>query len=260
MVVFTDFSKGRLGNQLFFVASTIGIAIKNKTTYEFTSQMGHSGINYQGMFKNSLPIVDIIPQKKLHQEKFSYYDVVLDNNDDVEIMGYFQSEKFFSHCEPLIRSQFEFKDELVSEVINKYPTIKDSLSIHIRRGDYVNQPNHHPVSPISYYENILNTIGDNYNNIFVFSDDIEWVKEKFIGEKYVFPSFENDCDTMSFILMSCAKDNVICNSTYSWWAAWLNKNETKKVYSPTHKEWFGLSYNNLDTKDLIPDNWIKIEY
>jgi hypothetical protein len=58
--------------------------------------------------------------------------------------------------------------------------------------------------------------------------------------------------------MSCAKDNVICNSTYSWWAAWLNKNKTKKVYSPTHKEWFGPSYNNLDTKDLIPDNWIKI--
>ncbi len=56
------------------------------------------------------------------------------------------------------------------------------------------------------------------------------------------------------------KDNVIGNSTYSWWAAWLNKNQNKKVYSPHYKQWFGTSYSNLDTKDLIPVNWIQTEY
>jgi hypothetical protein len=60
--------------------------------------------------------------------------------------------------------------------------------------------------------------------------------------------------------MSLAKDNVIGNSTYSWWAAWLNKNPNKKVYSPHYKQWFGLSYSNLDTKDLIPETWIQTEY
>jgi hypothetical protein len=60
--------------------------------------------------------------------------------------------------------------------------------------------------------------------------------------------------------MSLSKDNVISNSTYSWWAAWLNKNENKKVFSPHHKQWFGTSYSNLDTKDLIPNEWTQIEY
>ena len=148
----------------------------------------------------------------------------------------------------------------VDFVLSKYPNITNSLSIHIRRGDYVGQPNHHPVVPVSYYEKILNEISQDYNSIFVFSDDINWVKENFKGDKFIFPQFESNDDLNSFVLMTLAKDNVIGNSTYSWWAAWLNKNQNKKVYSPHYKQWFGTSYSNLDTKDLIPVNWIQTEY
>jgi len=257
MIVYTDFNKARFGNQLFFVSATIGIAIKNNTSYGFSSQMGHSGINYQSIFKNDLPITSTIPTNKFYQNGFGYEDIV---TEDAEIIGYFQSEKFFKHCEDIIKNQFEFKEDVIEYVKKEFPNISNSLTIHIRRGDYVNQPNHHPVVPVSYYEKIITDISKEYENIFVFSDDESWVKEKFVGEKYIFPSFNSNNDLNCFVLMSLAKDNIIGNSTYSWWAAWLNKNENKKVYTPTYKQWFGPSYSNLDTKDLIPDKWIQIEY
>lgn len=257
MIVYTDFNKARFGNQLFFVSATIGTAIKNNTDYGFTSQMGHSGIYYQGIFEKDLPITTVIPENKFHQSGFGYEEI---NVKHAELIGYYQSEKFFKHCEEVIRDQFKFKSNVVSFVLEQFPIIKESLSIHIRRGDYVNQPNHHPVVPVSYYEKILNQISNKYEKVFVFSDDIDWVKEKFVGDKFVFPQFDSNNDMNSFVLMSLAKDNVIGNSTYSWWAAWLNKNENKKVYTPNYKQWFGPSYSNLDTKDLIPENWIQTEY
>ena len=257
MIVYTDFNKGRLGNQLFFVSATIGIAIKNNTDYGFVSQLGHSGINYQSLFEKELPITNSIPDKKYYQNGFAFEDI---NETDAEMIGYFQSEKFFSHCEKQIREQFEFKDDSVYRILSKYPTVKDSLSVHIRRGDYVNQPNHHPIVPISFYKKILNEVLNDYPSVFVFSDDVSWAKNNFSDDKIVFPSFEMDDDLNSFVMMSLCKDNVIANSTFSWWAAWLNKNENKKVFSPHHKQWFGLSYSNLDTKDLIPETWIQTEY
>lgn len=257
MIVYTNFNQGRLGNQLFFVASTIGIAIKNNTNWGFSTQMGHGGINYQSIFEKEVPITSTIPSQKYHQNGFSFHEIEI---DDVELVGYFQSEKFFKHCETVIREQFEFKKTFVQKVLVDYPNIKNSLTIHIRRGDYVGQPNHHPTTPLSYYNKILNEIEYNYENVYVFSDDEDWVKQNFIGEKYIFPKFDIENDLYCFILMSLGRDNVISNSTYSWWAAWLNKNTNKKIYSPTHKNWFGSAYSNLDTKDLIPDNWIQIEY
>lgn len=257
MIVFTDFNKGRFGNQLFFVSATIGIALRNKTNYGFITQMGHSGINYQEIFEEKLPITNTIPEIKFHQNGFAYEEI---NIQDAELIGYFQSEKFFKHCENKIKDQFKIKDNVIKNVMLKYPNIQDSLSIHIRLGDYLNQQNHHPIFPFSYYEKILNKISNNYKSIFVFSDDIQLIKEKFIGDKFTFPVFDYNNDIYNFVLMSLAKDNIIGNSTFSWWAAWLNKNPNKKVFSPHHKQWFGPAYSNLDTKDLIPENWIQIEY
>lgn len=257
MIVYTDFNKARFGNQLFFVSATIGTALKNNTDYGFSSQMGHSGINYQSIFEKQLPITTTIPQTKHYQNGFGYEEII---TQDAELIGYFQSERFFENCKTVIREQFELKKEIVDFVLSKYPNITNSLSIHIRRGDYVGQPNHHPVVPVSYYEKILNEISQDYDSIFVFSDDINWVKENFKGDKFIFPQFESNDDLNSFVLMTLSKDNVIGNSTYSWWAAWLNKNQNKKVYSPHYKQWFGTSYSNLDTKDLIPVNWIQTEY
>lgn len=254
MIVYNDMRKGQLGNQLFFVASTIGIALKNNTTYGFTANLGYHNKDYQKIFKYDIPNqTTYVPKKQYHQEEFSYYDVVI--NEDVELYGYFQSERFFKHCEDLIRKQFEFKDEYVNNIKNKYDFLDNTCSVHIRRGDYVNQPNHHPLTPIKYYEKILNKIKGNYKKIIFFSDDNDWVSNQFKDDKYIIPEFDEDYDLNSFILMSLCQDNIICNSTFSWWAAWLNKNPNKRVFAPDPNTWFGKAYDHFNPKDIIPKEW-----
>lgn len=258
MIVYKDFSKGRLGNQLFFVAATMGIAKRNETTYSFCSDLGHSSIDYRLIFENSLPKTEYVPEKKYNQEGFGYTEINI--TEDTEIIGYFQSEKFFKNCENEVRHQFKFKKEIVDLVLTQYPEITKSASLHIRRGDYVNQPNHHPLMPFSYYEQFLADHKNEYDKIFIFSDDINWAKEIFQGDQYVFPTFDMNDDLYSFILLSLSKSIVIANSTYSWWAAWLNNNEDKKIYCPPHNKWFGSMYESLDTKDILLEDWNIINF
>ena len=185
---------------------------------------------------------------------------ILPKVKNITIHGYFQSEKFFNHCEDLVRKQFKFKEDIVNFITSKYSNTDKCLGVHVRRGDYVNQPNHHPVLPINYYTDIIEKSNDEYEKICVFSDDDEWVRSNFVGDKYIFPSFDVNNDLFSFILLSMMKDIVISNSTYSWWAAWLNKNKNKKIYSPHHSKWFGHMYDNLNTEDVIPEKWLKINF
>ena len=90
----------------------------------------------------------------------------------------------------------------------------------------------------------------------IFSDDINWCKEFFpdIPEKFKF--IDGNTDYEDLILMSLCKNNIICNSTFSWWAAWLNQNQDKKVIVPTN--WFGKAYANNKTDDIFCENWIKL--
>lgn len=258
MIVYKDFSKGRLGNQLFFVAATIGIAKKNNRNYSFCSDLGHGGIDYNFIFEKNLPKTDYVPENKYNQEGFGYCNINI--TEDTEIIGYFQSEKFFINCEKEIREQFKFKKEIVNLVLNQYPEITKSASLHIRRGDYVNQPNHHPLMPLVYYEQFLTNYADEYEKIFIFTDDINWAKEIYQGDKFIFPNFSDKNDLYSFVLLSQSKSIVIANSTYSWWAAWLNENKDKKIYCPPHNKWFGKLYSNLNTEDILPQDWKIIEY
>jgi len=257
MIVYREFNKGRIGNQLFFIASTIGIAIKNKTSYGFYSKMGYGGVDYQSIFENDLPITDYVPPKTYTQQGFGYYDIEI---DDVELIGYYQSEKFFIHCADIIKKQFSFKKNVMDFVSSQYPEHKECMGIHIRRGDYVDQPNHHPVLPIDYYNKVIENNKNQNKKVFVFSDDREWVKSVFVGDNFIFPHFSENDDLYSFVLLSMMKDIAISNSTFSWWAAWLSEDNNKIIYAPPHKSWFGPMYSNLETKDIIPERWIKINF
>lgn len=258
MIYFNDFQKGRLGNQLFFVASTIGIALKNRTTYSFGSNMGYGGIDYSIIFENQLPTSNQTFSNVYHQNGFNYSDIILTN--DSEIKGYFQSEKFFKHCEFEIKKQFKFKEFVVNEVVQKYPNIKNSASIHIRRGDYLNQLDYHPVIGFSYYKNFISNHTSDCEKIYVFSDDIEWCKNVFVDDRFIFPNFDDNNDLYSFVLLSQSKKIAISNSTYSWWASWLNQNENKQIYCFPHNKWFSKMYSNLNTEDILPKEWNIIEY
>ena len=114
--------------------------------------------------------------------------------------------------------------------------------------------NFHPQQSLDYYKQAIETVGPDKTFV-IFSDDIEWCKQNldFIGSKF-FISGNKDYEDM--YLMSLCNNNIITNSTFSWWGAWLNKNENKIVISP--KIWFGKNNSHLDTSDLYCDKWIKL--
>jgi hypothetical protein len=173
---------------------------------------------------------------------------------NVLLNGYFQSDKYFDKYKEEIKNLFSYPSEIIQQIQDKYKDIfkKETCSIHVRRGDYLKFPNHHPTQETSYYMKGVKKIG--MDKIFlVFSDDIQWCKDNF-PEMKNFVYIEGQKDYEDFLLMSSCKHNIICNSSFSWWAAWINQNSNKIVIAP--KKWFGPAYAHFDTKDLYCEDWI----
>ena len=249
MICFSRIGKfGRLGNQLFQIAATIGFAVENNVQAKFYKW------EYSDYFKTpidqSLNQYEII--NTIHERGINYNQLHYIKNSD--LVGYFQSEKYFKNCKDLIRKYFTFADSLIDyNIINP---VENSCSIHVRRGDYVNLQDYHPFPGMDYYRNAISYMKNKGVNIFyIFSDDIEWCKEHFsyIDEIiYV----EGNIDIKDLALMSICKNNIIANSSFSWWGAWLNGNENKIVISPS--VWFGPSKKGVITEDLYCEGWIKM--
>lgn len=245
-------SYGRLANQLFQIASTIGIATRNNQQYIFPKW------SYSKFFKNPIPQIekhelDKIDFKLYSEKHFHFADTTLEG--DWNLFGYFQSEKYFKHCEEFIRSYFEFKEDYTRYLEEKYGKYLDgkTCSLHVRRGDYIKQRDCY-LCPVEYYRKAFHEF-DGDTVFLVFSDDLNWCKQVFVWDHFVF--VEGEPDIMDLYLMSMCKNNIIANSSFSWWGAWLNKNERKKVIAPS--QWLGWTLSNIKTKDLIPNNWIKIK-
>jgi hypothetical protein len=130
--------------------------------------------------------------------------------------------------------------------------------MHIRRGDYVDLQNHHPLQPIEYYQKSVNIIGKNMHYL-VFSNDIEWCKlnltKDSLGVKNIV-YVENMKPYEDLLLMQQCNHNIIANSSFSWWGAWLNSNDNKKVIAP--KLWFGPAYKDFNSPDNYCNEWIVI--
>ena len=129
---------------------------------------------------------------------------------------------------------------------------ENSISLHLRRTDYLTSNGYHPVQDISYFSDGIDIIGD-YNKIYVFSDEIEWCKTNLNFQRMVFMEGYSNIEDLR--LMSLCKYNIIANSSFSWWAAWLNENKDKKVIAP--KQWFG-PQANLNEQGIGPETWSKI--
>lgn len=177
-------------------------------------------------------------------------------------IGYWQSEKYFFENSDQIRFDFQFKNYKYLSELGLFNKIQNSnsVSIHIRRGDYVNNPKvrkFNGVLPLDYYVKAINLVKSKIDNpqFFVFSDEIEWVRENFFSELNV-SYVSNSNQEEDLFLMSNCKHNIIANSTFSWWGAYLNENQTKIVIAP--KSWYQNKKANQTTKDLIPLNWIRI--
>lgn len=173
----------------------------------------------------------------------------IEYREGCEYVGYFQCEKYFLHRKKEIIDLLRPDDE-ISTRLEKYFQYYNNISLHVRRNDYVKlYPDILPPQTIEYYDNALAELPkDTY--VLIFSDDLQWCKKNFIGDRYVFIT---EFDYIEIYLMTKMKYHIIANSSFSWWGAWLSDSE--KIIAP--KIWFGKNamYNS---GDLIPDNWVKM--
>jgi len=275
-------SPGDLGNQMFKYAALRGIAKSNeqdflippsylklekyKTIYKLFSKVvnpkvkqNHQLFNCFNMTSVSKQNIGYIETSNIVRENNFHFEPKFFslNYSDCEVIGYFQSEKYFLNVTEIIKSDFQFKESIEKKTNSYIEKLDNPVSIHIRRGDYLINPNHSTLS-MDYYTNALGNFKKN-RNFLIFSDDIEWCREQevFNAKNFIFSDeITNNLTFLDLCLMSKCKDHIIANSTFSWWGAWLSDYEN--VYAP--KSWFPKSRSVLkDTKDLFPSNWQLIE-
>ena len=205
--------------------------------------------------------------KVLKKYNISFNSGIFNSTKPLYLDGFFQTEKYFIDKENEIRNDLTLKDPLSQravEILTKINSCSNSISLHVRRGDYVSDKNtnlHHGTCDLSYYAKAVEYMNAKIGNdmhIFVFSDGIEWAKEniKFPYQtSYVSPAKSTPRDEVEeLVLMSKCRNNIIANSSFSWWGAWLNQNRDKIVIAP--KRWVLRGVNNY--RDIIPQTWYKI--
>lgn len=203
------------------------------------------------------------PYQIIKEKNFSFDPTILDCSEDAYLDGFWQSEKYFSSIAQIIREDLRLKTAIqgpLQEIAEQIQTT-NSVSLHVRRGDYVLNPTttaYHGVCGTEWYESAVKIIDEKVNQptYFIFSDDYAWAKENLQFQSpavFIIPSPEGqECNDMH--LMSLCKHNIIANSSFSWWGAWLNTNPEKIVIAP--KNWFIAGPQN--TQDLIPDSWLRV--
>ena len=196
------------------------------------------------------------------EKDFPYDKDIASRKTSAYFDGYWQTEKYFSDCKEFIRRDFSFHDEEVLRRHVQYEEVlnSNSVSIHIRRGDYVKNPKYRKrlyVCKLEYYKNAMKFLAERFENLtfYIASDDHEWVKHNFALSKQV-RLIESENALSDFYIMSRCRHNIISNSSFSWWAAWLNPNESKQVLAPDI--WFN-PCAKIDFRDIAPDSWVKIE-
>ena len=253
--------KGGLGNQMFQYAYGRNLELTGRKIIFDTS------FYFGGRAATDTPRKFMLPEFNL-QSKAEFSPHVRHLTDILKMIlrkfgfpieEFFQSEKYFINNAEQIQKEFTLKNELSSaakQILEKTQNT-NSVSLHVRRGDYAHDPKtnlHHGLCGLDYYDTAIKTFKENIFNpvFFVFSDDIEWAKHNFIGSEFVFVSNPavKDCEEM--ILMSKCKHNIIANSSFSWWGAWLNADPDKIVIAP--KKW--LAGSNTEYK--LPKKWLQI--
>jgi len=249
---------GGLGNQLFQIAATTALAMRNNDTACFDIDGHRIGLQGRNASEYLTNVYSKLLNKKIessnvfNENGFDYREI--EYKENLKIVGYFQSEKYFSDYKKEINELFQPNEDIKTYILQKYGNIldKNTCSIHIRHGDYLMFPNHHPPCSINYYNKAMEYFD---NTLFlIFSDDINWCKTIFKGDNFIF--IENELDYIDLYIMSMCKNNIMANSSFSWWGSWLNNNENKKIIVPS--KWFGIAYSNMKTDDLYTNKMIKI--
>ncbi len=192
--------------------------------------------------------------------KKGYQAKVFDCRDEY-ISGYWQCEKYFAEYREDVLNLFEFPDATegdCQEIRNQIINDAVPVSLHVRRGDYLSskfENVYRDVCTEAYYRHAIDYMQDRYQNchFYVFSDDLAWCRKHLRGENMTFVSCNKGKNSpYDMYLMSICRHNIIANSSFSWWGAWLNKNCGKEVLVP--ERWF----HHMDVCDQICDDWTRI--
>ena len=238
---------GRLGNQFYQLATAVAYAKRHGFQYFATSTAENCDANAY-YFKN-FPQRDMggsIYQEKIDDKGYAYY-AEIPNMPNCFLIGYWQSFQYFD----------DHRQDIIEAFNLPYEMKKDYVSIHVRRGDYLQLSEKLNILPLEYYRNAVNQFKSEQKYKFkVFSDDIEWCKEHFNQSFGVFFEFsEGKTELEDFIEMSCCEHNILANSTFSFAASWLNQNENKIICTPDEDNMFG-GHNT----QMIPDTYTKIKF
>ncbi|WP_323665715.1 alpha-1,2-fucosyltransferase [Pectobacterium punjabense] len=277
---------GGLGNQMFQYASAYALAKMNNdaliadisdaikykthplrlTELACSARFEKKSFSFERyLYSNNIPIIikKLIFPYCLIENGLEYDPTLSMKCKNKKLIGYFQCEKYFSAYRKELIQQFKPKAEFSDyqkEIIDLMG-YGDSCSVHIRRGDYITNPEAnalHGVCNKNYFDRALKYLKDNgkindQSKIFLFSDDVEWCKENIeFSNEIIFIKGESLKVELDLWLMSKCKHNVISNSSFSWWAAWLNEHDEKCVVSP--QMWFKSKQRN----NIVPETWIQL--
>ncbi|WP_164660829.1 alpha-1,2-fucosyltransferase [Tropicibacter sp. Alg240-R139] len=273
---------GRLGNQMFQYAAAAGLAARVGTQVALDARGAIA--RGEGVLTRvfDLPLVEPKPQPPLKSDSLLRYGLwrafgnspkfrreqglgynpqFEDWADSTYLHGYWQSERYFSLIADHIRRAFTFPAFSNTQNAEMAARIGETqaISLHVRRGDYVSL-NAHVLCDQSYYEAALARVLESVEGtptVFVFSDDPQWAKDNLPlpVEKVVVDFNGPDTDFEDMRLMSLSQHNIIGNSSFSWWGAWLNQTPGKQVAGPS--KWFGDP--NLSNPDILPSGWHRID-
>jgi len=203
-------------------------------------------------------------KKSVYTEPFYHHDKnFFKSKKNVFLKGGWQSEKYFKPHENEIRNNLHLKSALVERVIEKANALKieNSVAVHVRRGDYLRKKiihEWHGVMEKDYYAKAFDTLDSKTKNlkVYYFTDDTDWVSKNLLPLQRGEIVSGNIAQTHyeDLYLMSHCRNNIIANSSFSWWGAWLNSYHDKIVIAP--KKWFDKGFK--DTQDVIPSEWIRI--
>lgn len=213
------------------------------------------------LFKKITPKIAADKRKYFYEYKFSYINEIDHAPKTCYLDGYWQSYKYLKNHEQDIREIYTFSKPEDPNNLDFLKQIHESnsVSIHIRRGDYLKPgiKEVHGNLGLEYYQAAIDAINSKVQSskFFIFSNDINWVKKSLdFGTDQVVYIDNNNPGHLDMYLMSQCKNNIMANSSFSWWGAWLNQNPSKVVIAP--QKWFATP--NKDTQDLCPTNWIRI--
>ena len=188
---------------------------------------------------------------------------VLNLTDNVCLFGYWMSERYFTDIASIIREEFRFRNPPSPANSSRAEQLRscDSIAVHVRRGDYASNPlvtSIHGLCGTDYYYRAADEIRRHVREpvFFLFSDDLQWASENldFAGETVVVDDNQGEASPEDLRLMSEARHNIVANSGFSWWGAWLNANPKKIVCAP--KQWF--ADPAYDASDVVPADWIPL--